>query len=514
MLIARYKNPRMTGWPTGVPLGLLFLAWICVCPAASGSEAEQVSGPVAVIALIPPEGDGDLLKLTAQVQQVLTRTQGLEVLAIERLTRALSSGSRSGRANADLERLEGIFKQGYLQSYSFEYGKALSSLHQVVQGLDRLPHSEARWRLWVKTKTFQGIALAGLKKEEAAVKAFAAVLRTRPDLELSRREYAPKTIRLWEKARARLVGLPKGKLAVQSQPAGADVFVDGVQVGRTPFIGQFAEGYYLVYLVHADTGGASRWVALGDAPARVRMQLGFEGCLVLDGEHPAVRLGKGETRLAARWWPWLGVRLGIRMLVVVGRRSVEGRSRLVASLVDLERGRALREGWLDSEAGQVDQLSSIAADFARFLVTGRAGERLRVSDLPNVAERNLGPPPPGTRVPDLPIRFAPRPWYRHWWPYAVAGGLMLGGGLGSHLASDHYDRQAANSTNRATIDEADRKAGAYLGGAIAGYALAGAALATSLIVHLTFEPQEVYGHTAVVPLAAGDGFGLGLVGRF
>lgn len=477
-------------------------------PVMTESEPE-----IGVLALLGGDGDSALQSLAGQVQAALASQPEAAVLPVNTLIERLSGGGRADRSGADLERLRGLFQQGYLQSYSFEYEKALTSLHRVMEGLDRLAPGEARWKLWIKTKIFQGIALAGLKDEPAAMRAFAAVLRVRPDYTLSRNEYAPRTIQLFERARARLAGLPRGRLAVETEPAGARVELDGQPLGVTPFIGELPHGSYHLQLVHPESGQASRWVSIGPRPTRIRLQLMFEGALVLDGDHPGVRLPAGQRQLPAHWWPWLGARLGLTRLVVVRRDSQAGQARLVAALVDLERGRKLREGWIEPRGAEPDPRRQDARDLAGFVLTGRAPPHLTVQSLASQASESLVPPI-GSRVPDLPVHFAPRPWYRTWWPYAAAGGIFLAGGLAAHLASDHYDRQSRELTTDAALSRAKELEQTWFGLAISGYVLTGAAVATGVLLHFTYEPQEVFPGVEFVPTACAGGGGMLLVGRF
>jgi len=480
--------------------------------ASGPAEGHVPEGPVAVLALVTT-GDEDMLaRLAAAVQRELQDSKRIEVIAADPLARLLSRGGAPLRASETQERLSGIFQQGYLQSYSFEYRKALATLGRVSEGLERLPSSPKRWKLWVKTRIFSGICLAGLKNEAAALQAFATVLRTRPDMKLSRRDYSPKTIQLWEKTRKRLLSLPRGQLAIESDPGGARVMLDGMEVGATPFIGRFYHGQYHLHVIHPGTGGAVRWVQIGEKPARFRFRLSFEGALRLDNVHPCVRLPAGRQSLPDHWWPWLGDRLGLRFLVVVRRIEDQGRPYLTASLVDLERGRRLREASLELTGTREDTLKQAAADLSDFLVTGKAAPRLKVEELPQAPQPDLRTAT--QQIPELPVHYAPRPWYRSWWPYAAASGAALALGIGSHLASDHYQRKADNAATVAAENSFQDKADTWIGVAIAGYAVAAAAAVTALVLELTYEPVEVFPSSSLVPSAGPGQVGLVWIGWF
>ncbi|HUT99815.1 MAG TPA: PEGA domain-containing protein [Myxococcota bacterium] len=496
---------------TRLSIALLFFFCACALSPFSAFAAGDVKGPLAVVALIDGHEDSLLARLAGAVQHELAAGGKIEVLSAERTAVLLSGGGQAGPAAEGLERLEGIFQQGYLQSYSFQYAKALSTLKRVQEGIARLPVDAERWRLWIKTKIFQGISLAGLKKEDQALQCFAVVLRTRPEMELSRQDYSPKTIRLWDKARKRLGGLPQGQLAVESDPPGAEILLDGQQIAKTPFIGSYPQGRYHLQVLHPKTGGAQRWVEVGEQPVRVRFQLSFEGAIALDLAYPCVRLPAGADKLPAQWWPWLGERLGLRYLVAVRRRTEKGRAYLAASLVDLERGRKLREGWLEYAGSGPEEVAGYAADLSGFLVTGKAKPPIEARALPKETAR---PEPAEQQLPELPVHYAPRPWYRSWWPYTIAAGVMLGVGLGTTLGYEGYMRDFNKAVTEKGKDAAKQNANACLGVAITSYVLAGAAALTAIIAPLTYRPKEIFTESSLLPSVGPTGAGIVWVGRF
>jgi hypothetical protein len=496
---------------TRLSVALTFFFYLFAFSSLGALADDDVKGPLAVVALINGHEDDLLARLAQAVQHELTAGGKIEVLSRERTAALLSGGGQAAPAAENLERLEGIFQQGYLQSYSFQYGQALDTLKRVQEGIAHLPAGADRWRLWIKTKIFEGISLAGLKKEDQALKCFAVVLRTRPKMTLSRRDYSPKTIRLWEKARMRLSGLPQGQLAVESDPPGAEILLDGQKTARTPFIGSFPRGRYHLQVLHPKTGGAQRWIEIGEQPVRVRFQLSFEGALALDLAYPCVRLPTGADKLPAQWWPWLGARLGLRYLVAVGRHSEKGRAYLAAALIDLERGRKLREGWLVFAGSGPEEIAGYAADLSGFLVTGKAKPPIEARALPK--EETIEEPV-GQQIPELPVSYEPRPWYRSWWPYTIAAGVMLGVGLGTTLGYESYMRDFDKAVTERGKDAARQNADACLGVAITAYVLAGAAALTAIIAPVTYKPKEIFTQSSLVPAVGPGGAGVVWVGRF
>ncbi len=492
-------------------LGVCFL----IAEAGLGDNGIQIHGPVAVIALVS-EQDLDLaVDMAAAIQRKLA--EKIDVLPVKEVRSRLGG---VGPPHEDLERLRGLFQQGYLQSYKFEYQKSIDSLTKLLASLERVPDRPARWELYIKSKIFLGKSQLGLKNTDKAYRAFQAVLRTRPDLELSLKEHSPRTIEHWNEARKGLAGLPRGKLVVTTDPEGAEVFLDGVKVGETPYIGEFPRGRYSLFLWHPDAGGLSRQLVVGDQPVPKRFNLVFEGALKVGLAHPAVRIPAGGDTLPPNWWMWLGARLRIRRLAVVRHARVGEHRHWIASLVDLERGRIIREGWLEPSGADPEHRAVDVIDLTDFLVSGRETKRVAVRSPSD--ERKSSPAPsgkaragrPGTEVDprvtgqESPLQvdlIAVRPLSRTWWPYAIGGAAALGGGVAAHVASEKIDTRFSSNQ-----DVADT----WLGIAIGGYVIAGALTLTGVILHLSYELDEDPTQHALVPSVGPGGVGLQWVGTF
>jgi hypothetical protein len=199
-------------------------------------------------------------------------------------------------------------------------------------------------------------------------------------------------------------------------------------------------------------------------------------------------------------------------LVVVRRIVDAGRPYLAASLVDLERGRRLHEARLEILDTRDEVLKPVAVDLSDFLVTGKAAPRLKVEKLPPASRPE--PAPAVQSVPELPVHYASRLWYRSWWPYAIAGGAALTLGIGAHLASDYYRREEDNLTTTAGKESARSQANAWIGVAVVGYVLTGAAVVTALVLEFAYKPPEVFPTTVLAPAVGPGQVGLVWMGRF
>jgi hypothetical protein len=510
------RGPR--AWPVAACLA----AWLAGAALArvEAAEAETPPGPCAVLVLYDGLEDEASARLAGELHAALTTLGPLALQSQEETARRLSRGAPAGQPGAgqpgaDLDRLRGLFQQAYLQTYSFEYGTALRSLETLLLELEALPASPERWELYRRGHIFLGLTRAGLKDEAGARQAFAAVLRTLPELVLARTEFSPKAIALWEQTRTRLRALPRGKLIVDSEPSGAAVCLDGQPVGQTPYIGDWPRGSYSLEVRTGPDNSVSQRIQIGAEPLEVRVLLAFESSLELGRAQPGIRLPAGQASLPDAWWPWLGARLGLGQAVVLSRRVVDGRMRWTVALMDLMRARPLREGWLEAQAEGSDRAD--ARVLALFAATGQQDPGL-VAAAP-VAWQDEAGYQPGEEVSGLLASAPERPWLRRWWPWALGGLLAAGAAAGATAGWDWWERQADQALNVNDLQRRQDQADLWQGVAVIGYCLAGALLATGLALHFSWAPEpeddEEPGATgALAPFPAPGGLGLEFSWRF
>jgi hypothetical protein len=149
-------------------------------------------------------------------------------------------------------------------------------------------HQGTRLRAATRLMALAGVDERGEAKTELGARALehmVAAARVDPALTLSRQEHPPKMHRLLALAQAQLKEAGLGGLDVSSSPEGATVFVEGRPVGLTPLrlMGQLPYGSYRVWLEREDARSVTRRVAVGAQPARLEVDLAFEGALWADG---------------------------------------------------------------------------------------------------------------------------------------------------------------------------------------------------------------------------------------
>lgn len=468
--------------PTGTLILVTLLAVLLAHPYGRAQERVQDEDGTKATALIGILRPGQEPLGLEEVLQVAERQ--LRILDDIRWLSGRELRERLGRHDApdeprlELDQIDSLFIEGHTFTYSFEYAKAVDIFQRVLQSLARLPDSTRRWVLFVKAHLWLGVAKAALKDENGSREAFLRVLKTRPGMVLSTQDFAPRFIERFEEIKKALPDIPRGKIAVESEPPGAAVSADGAPLGKTPWIGELPHGSYLLTVSHPEAGTVVQPVEIGPDLCRVSLQLAFESALDLDSGVPMVRLPAGTDDLPVHWWPWLSARLGIQRLIVLRKKPVEGREQIVGTLVDMGRYRREREGWLDP-AGP-ERLEQDIADLLRFLATGRAQGRLKVAALADAGAPQVAP---ATDLPRAPgTAPAAHPWYRKWWTWAAGGAALALAGAGCHLGAVYWDQQAEKHTTVAAIEHDRDVARSLRTAAIAGYAIGGAVLLTGFVL--------------------------------
>lgn len=475
------------------------LAAILALPIVSAASQKQVRW--AVLPLAVGESN-DLLPMAISLQKAIA-SLNVSVLTADDFWRLVLGPNGTGPLSADLNRLRGLFKKGYANSYDFRFAEAVQDLELVLEGLQSAKDTTERWALFRDTCIFLGRSYAGLKQFEAARRAFLLLLRTRPSEEPDRKLLPPKFAKLWAEAQAELAEKPRGKLAVTTEPTGVEVWLDGVRVGTSDYADEHPHGRYFLALVHPSAGRASRWVDIGSQPTEVAVAVEIEGCLDLTGAYPALRRKLEDVPNGL--WPWLGARLGAHLLATVQALQVDNRPRWIASLVDLETGRIVREGWLERRP----ETDPDAADLANFLVKGDLSRVVSSSTAPPAAP--LPEPTPSPRVvqeasppreievpvPAVTAASVRRSPLRTWWPWAIAGAAVAFGGMGLHLYSISVEDSSPGLTSNAD------QAGMLLRAGIGCYIAAGAIALVGAILHLTWSESAPVVRPALSPESAG-----------
>lgn len=225
--------------------------------------------PVSVLAI----GDCRDAKLhairDAFAAELRAQAPGVALLDADEIGRKVGSRARSLHdVNSRLESAE----RSYLAGKNLE---ALKDLDVVREELNGISPGAPRHSLKTRVELLSGLALREARQRTEMAEAFKRVLRLEPKYQMDPDYYADSVRQEFERVRQALSKAPRGWLSVISEPSGAAVFLDGFEVGRTPFSGTFALGSYRVQVGMGGTDSLSRLVQLKEE-TRVGIDLRFD----------------------------------------------------------------------------------------------------------------------------------------------------------------------------------------------------------------------------------------------
>jgi hypothetical protein len=214
-------------------------------------------------------------------------------------------------------------------------------------------------------KALIGLALAykGIGDLDSMNKTFKELLRSYPDVQVSRATYGPDAWQAFEAARRDLQGVGKGKLKVKLTDETAVVFIDEAYraVGSTTV--ELAPGEYRVVAMLNKQPSRSHLVTVRpNAESTVEIDARFDQAIHTAGYAGLVFADESdrdthEAAYAAKF----ATQIGANAVAIVGIDQVRGRSAVVGALVSLETGREIRRASIPVEPDpSTDRLKALA----------------------------------------------------------------------------------------------------------------------------------------------------------
>jgi hypothetical protein len=478
-----------------------------VCLVLTAAGAVRAEERVLVMAA-GDCSDSSLQTQAAQLAGALAQGPGARVVSDEEVRARLDRPS--ARTPDELQRQIDAAQMLFLDA---EFARAETQVNEALAEVDRLPPGEERTRLRLLGLTVQIMVLRGTGRNDRSDDAMRSILRVAPQHKLDPLWLSPIARTRFEQLRSEP---KKALLAVTSQPPGADLLIDGVKLGVTPFEGRLTPGAVRVEVARHGQRSLGRWLMLKTSGASAHIDLDLEGSL--DPARRACLLGSTDEGVRLSRAVKLGVLFGVEQVVLLRlERPTPGSEALTAELIEVKQGQRARQGTLKMGP------HAPVAQLADFLRTGVAGP-----DVKQGAERHVETPPiaPARSVPapvaqvEPPERSAPvaqvlREDRVAWERYAgiglmaaggasiLVGGLYAGGSYASAQRAGAYYRDGRLPTvnELATVARHQRRADAQRKTAMT-LGLAGAAAAIAGGVVLWAEPEAAPISGSVGPTGA------------
>ena len=457
------------GWVLGVVL------------ASSGAMAV----PRMALVAIGDCRDPDLLRYAGDFEQRLSDRVGPQLLAEDQFQARVGPppSHTLDEARRQVSTAENLF-------YNDRVADSLALLDQTVAELERLPPGPERWKIFADAQLIRGMTLSAQRRREASDDAFRSVLRVDGRHVMSPDAFSPAFRQRFERLRAELARARKLRLSVQSQPAGATVYVDGFALGHTPATIELVPGTYQVLIGRPEAFSFPHVVQLREDTS-MRVDLAFEQTI------PPSRAACLQQPRDGRETP-LGNALKLALLLEVDQlvvlrldRPTAGPSWLSAAVLNAQTAQRTREGGI--QLGTTRSGGDDLGELARFVVTGETGERVvAVNPSPSQASVLALPPPAAVTQ----VQAAPTKTWRT--PTGIAltatGAVALGLGIVFQLRAN----DSASKFNQAyaggsaplpgqvgTVDGYRSDAQTQQTLAYVGYGIGAVALGTGLWLWLT-----------------------------
>ncbi len=226
-------------------MGLVCLVWLGRAQAASDGS------PRATVLVQTSDASTELAaaRLLHALGRNLVKNPSLEYVDFDGCMRsdALAGGSSGETRRAEARKL---FNDGRRAYDNLNLNQALSLLDRAVVALESSLDESIDWGLYENALIYQGATLVLMGDAERGAQSFRKLLVINRQANLDPLLFPPSLVATFESTASAVKALGRGTLDVRADPAGAEVWVDGVFAGIGPQkIGDLPQGAHSVRLV-------------------------------------------------------------------------------------------------------------------------------------------------------------------------------------------------------------------------------------------------------------------------
>jgi hypothetical protein len=343
--------------------------------------------------------------------------------------------------------------------YNSNYSKAQLQLDEAQRAIEALPPGQERWKLFLRAQLLDAQVAGARGQPDRAEQAFRRILSLQPDFSLTA-ELNPPSLRLhFSRAKEKLASEPKALFMVRSEPSGADVFLDGFAVGKTPLTARLFTGMHQMILAKGTFRSFSRPVRVG-TPETAHVDLELEGAIQLTPGSACIDKPNSRPEQQLREALKLAAFLGAEELTLVRvLREKPSSVWLAATVADVSSATEVRRAAV--KRVNVHEAEPVLA-LVQYVATGKTTRELASVPLPpeldapsvleaapepdpGPADSNDAHPPPDFTVASDPFSGARS---KAWIP-AVAGSILAASGAAMYFMAKRVETDLVE--NRMTI---------------------------------------------------------------
>lgn len=282
--------------------------------------------------------DGAVLSATKDFQDLARPMLKSDLFEPEGVLRAVRL-----QANRSMEDIQRQVDTARSQLYAGSNERGLESVQDALTDLERVSPQVKPWPLTISALVLQAQMLKNLERTKESAEAFRRILRVEPTFKLDPDSYPPSTIAALEQVRKEVQRAKKGLLQVVSTPSGAQVFIDGREVGKTPFKGEVMQGQYRVSLMAGEAVSFPHKVSVAREES-LQIDMSFEGAVAL--QPPLCVTGFIDDSAGIS----LASTVAAEQVVVVRNTAIKGNPPYISgTLYDVARGERIRNAGVRPE---------------------------------------------------------------------------------------------------------------------------------------------------------------------
>lgn len=212
-------------------------------------------------------------ELKKTLEAKLSSVNGFELVDV--YSRLKGTGTRSPM-NDHWDEVENLLERGRKSYDSLELKKAVSLLKKAESLVLSTPNKPFRMDVFTQVLIYLGASKVFLGKKAEGLRVFKTLLALNPKAKLDPMLFPPSLFSVFGKAYKELKKKPKGKILLDSDPSGANIWLDGRQMGLTPKrLSGLLPGRHTLRLVHSGYQDTGEMVELA-AGAQKKIELSLD----------------------------------------------------------------------------------------------------------------------------------------------------------------------------------------------------------------------------------------------
>lgn len=408
---------------------------------------------VAVVDLSIPEGESQYRNaIRAAFLKAFSEDRRVRLIPPENVSK-WRERERRAQAEAppseDLREARELLADGKKAYEKLRFDRAVKLLAEARREfILKLPALRSNRDL-IDAHLYLGITYVALKETKKGQEEFRRVVYLDPKRELSARDFSPPVLEVFSKARQEVMATEPIRVKIGSEPPGANVFLNGRAIGKTPMETRLQPGEYFLLM---EKKGVSPWykpVPLQKRTEEVHAVLEPDAAEMKWGHLFRVREGVDQQSGDLGTVQEMAGSVGAD-LVFFGRLERMRDYRLMGQLYD-SRTSELTKVAVATTGPEVESAISAAPDVVEAVLNFIRPDGRLVSE----GSPDLNIPPEGLTVggadrPAQPLTSVapapPKAWYERWWIYPIIlgvgagiyfGATQIGGKGGSKVVIDN-----------------------------------------------------------------------------